>query len=132
MTGRLEANRRNALLSTGPRTLAGRKKSSQNATKHGLSALSHPAIQVAGDSSAEPRFASVSDRHRRAQEAAYAALRNLSCSIDSDTDPVGALRRLAALERYRRPFFRAWLRALNSDFSQNEPIENATEADGAP
>lgn len=125
MTGRLDANRRNALLSTGPRTLAGRKRSSQNATKHGLSklsALSHPAIPVADDSRAEPSFASFSDRHRRAQEAAYAALRDLSCSVDSDTDPVGALRRLAALERYRRPFFRAWLRALNADFSQNEPI----------
>ncbi len=32
----IEANRRNALLSTGPRSLAGKKKSSLNALRHGL------------------------------------------------------------------------------------------------
>lgn len=34
----IEANRRNALMSTGPRSLAGKAKSSQNAVKHGLTA----------------------------------------------------------------------------------------------
>lgn len=34
----IEANRRNALASTGPRTRAGRKRSRQNALKHGLTA----------------------------------------------------------------------------------------------
>ena len=32
----LEANRSNALLSTGPKTEAGRKRSSMNALRHGL------------------------------------------------------------------------------------------------
>src|SRR3954462_14574520 len=35
---RLAANRRNALKSTGPRTSAGKKRSSRNALKHGLCA----------------------------------------------------------------------------------------------
>src|SRR5262245_37177102 len=36
---RIEANRRNAKKSTGPRTEAGKRKSSQNALKHGLTAV---------------------------------------------------------------------------------------------
>ena len=36
-TARLAANRRNALKSTGPRTAAGKKRSSKNALRHGLS-----------------------------------------------------------------------------------------------
>ena len=34
----IEANRRNAKQSTGPRTTAGKQRTSQNALKHGLSA----------------------------------------------------------------------------------------------
>ncbi len=37
---RLDANRRNALHSTGPRTAAGKARSAQNALKHGLASLS--------------------------------------------------------------------------------------------
>lgn len=37
---RLDANRRNALRSTGPRSAAGKARSAQNALKHGLASLS--------------------------------------------------------------------------------------------
>lgn len=130
MTKRLNANRRNALLSTGPRTSAGLKRSSQNATRHGLSKLNYRIIQAAGDSREDEGYAGFADRYRRAQEAAYAGLRNLSVAMELGSDPTGALRRLAALERYRRPLFRAWLRALKAEFSQNEPIESESAAAG--
>src|SRR4051794_30806874 len=41
-TARAARNRRNARKSTGPRTPAGKKRSSKNATTHGLSALAPP------------------------------------------------------------------------------------------
>src|SRR5690349_8771334 len=41
-TNRTLANRRNAQKSTGPRTPAGRSKSSQNSTRHGLRAAAPP------------------------------------------------------------------------------------------
>jgi hypothetical protein len=39
---KIESNRRNACRSTGPRTAAGRLKSSRNALRHGLSSLRRP------------------------------------------------------------------------------------------
>ena len=44
---RANANRRNAQTSTGPRTLAGKARSGQNARKHGLSAMDpNPEVEV--------------------------------------------------------------------------------------
>jgi hypothetical protein len=43
---KIEANRRNALRSTGPRTAAGKARSRQNATRHGLAAVLKEYTQV--------------------------------------------------------------------------------------
>jgi hypothetical protein len=42
----ISANRANAKKSTGPRTMAGRAKSSRNAYRHGLSVPMHPDPQT--------------------------------------------------------------------------------------
>lgn len=72
---KLAANRRNALRSTGPRTIAGSRASSTNATRHGLSATSVVVIQGVED------------------EAEYEAL---VPEVIADLKPMGAVERLLA------------------------------------
>lgn len=57
---RIEANRKNAALSTGPTTEAGRDRASRNATKHGLFSK----VTLTGDESA-PEFLDLRERLRR-------------------------------------------------------------------
>lgn len=68
---RAESNRRNALKSTGPRTAAGKKRSSANALRHGL--LCAPSI-IGGESPREYRA--------------------LYCRLRDDLRPVGAVEEL--------------------------------------
>jgi hypothetical protein len=72
---KLAANRRNALRSSGPRTIAGTRASSMNATRHGLSATSVVVIRGVED------------------EAEYEAL---VADVIADLKPIGAVERLLA------------------------------------
>ena len=50
----MEANRRNAQHSTGPRTSAGRSRSSQNALKHGFTGACSSACSTARSPTTQP------------------------------------------------------------------------------
>jgi hypothetical protein len=111
----IAANRRNAQRSTGPRTAAGKLKSSRNAYRHGLSGLMPPdpamsdkvdsiARALAGEQAAEDRLAPAKDlagaqleliriRSTRTEQLAKADLND--CTLQE-------LKRLAALDRYER------------------------------
>jgi hypothetical protein len=111
----IAANRVNAKLSTGPKTMAGQLKSSRNALRHGLScplpfdpvtlaeadALAHV---LAGKEAGEDELAS-------AAEFAWAQMEllrirstrtELLAKIDLDFNNTQKLHRLAALDRYER------------------------------
>lgn len=81
---KLAANRRNALRSTGPRTIVGSRASSSNATRHGLTATSVVVIRGVED------------------EVEYEAL---AADIIADLKPVGAVERVLA-ERVAQLFWR--------------------------
>jgi hypothetical protein len=112
----IAANRANAKRSTGPRTAAGKKKSSRNAYRHGLSRIEPSESCSAGGIDAitgllgqapEDQLAAARDfvhahvalaRIRSVRAAQWASI-DLNDSLEAN---VKALKQLAALDRYER------------------------------
>jgi hypothetical protein len=108
----IRANRANAQKSTGPRTAAGRLKSSRNAVRHNLSialpadaATTNAMVQMLIGQDSEDQLAAATEivlaqqellRIRNVRSLMAAKLHGLA-SLD-----VASLRRLAALDRYER------------------------------
>jgi hypothetical protein len=111
----IAANRANAQKSTGPKTVAGRLKSSRNAFRHGLSA------QLRLDSEGLKRVDAIArllvgssvdgKQHIAANEMAQAQLElsriravraNILAGLDLASGNLQMLRHLAALDRYER------------------------------
>jgi hypothetical protein len=111
----LRANRENAKRSTGPKTAAGRLKSSRNALRHGLSrpVATDPAALIKARQLTELLLpdradvtqvvAAVEVAHAQAQVLRVAAVRSkLLANLDVAAANLKQLRRLAALDRYER------------------------------
>jgi hypothetical protein len=109
----IRANRENAKKSTGPKTAAGRTRSSRNALRHGLSLPLTPNTEMAAKADLI-RKSLVSEQGKPARvvaaiEFAQAQLdllriravrRQMMAELDSVSDDLTQLRRLAALDRY--------------------------------
>jgi hypothetical protein len=106
----IAANRRNALLSTGPRTARGKSFSSRNRLIHGLRSRlvvlpdENPAdLALLIDKYCNPRLALAIWKLERASRA----------EIKAFLDPATDIHRLATLAAYRGSFEREFFRALN-------------------
>lgn len=106
----LAANRANAKRSTGPKTAAGKRHSSGNAFRHGLSGplpddvLTMAAIDaVARVVGADERLEAIAFARSQVELRRIRAVRTglLQALVPDDLDP-HELRRLAALDRYER------------------------------
>ena len=111
----IAANRANAQKSTGPRTAAGRLKSSRNALRHGLSLPLHFDLQTSAKADAIARALAYDpadqERLSAATEVAQAQLEllriravraELTAIVDLASGNLEQLQRLAALDRYER------------------------------
>jgi hypothetical protein len=111
----IAANRANAKRSTGPKTLAGKLKSSRNAYRHGLSAplrldplVSTKVVAIAhvlaGAEGNEDRLTSGADFARAQLEVLRIRSRRteLMAKIQLNDISMQELRRVAALDRYER------------------------------
>jgi hypothetical protein len=117
----IAANCANAKRSTGPKTAAGKKKSSRNAFRHGLSSpapvdlstsaeLQMLAVALAGEQATPEQLAAATEfAHAQAQMARIDMVRAAQWSaIDLDAEPDCNLKnwkRLASLDRYCRYAF---------------------------
>jgi hypothetical protein len=111
----IAANRANAKLGTGPKTVAGRLKSSRNALRHGLSCpLPFDPVTLAkvdslvqaltGEGAEEEELASAAEFARaQLQLLRIRSMRTeLMAVIDPDFNNTQELQRLVALDRYER------------------------------
>ena len=111
----IAANRANAQKSTGPKTAAGRSKSSRNAFRHGLSlplwldpAASSKADAIAraltGDKVGDEQLAAATELAQAQLELLRirAVRAELMAEVDLASADLDHLRRLAALDRYER------------------------------
>lgn len=109
----IAANRANAKLSSGPKTLAGKLRSSNNAFRHGLSRTRQfaPSAKIdaiaqllAGEQTTEDRLTSAADFARAQFELLQIrSIRNdLLAKIDLSNNSLEELRHLVALDRYER------------------------------
>jgi hypothetical protein len=112
----IRANRANAQHSTGPRTAAGKLKSSRNAYRHGLSGpmpldlpsaaeVNFMALELAGEYATEDRL--VSAAHFASAQMELLRIREIRTDQFSKVDLNGGgnlkeLQHLAALDRYER------------------------------
>jgi len=132
----IRANRENAKRSTGPKSLAGRLRSSRNALRHGLSipaANGRPAgTQAYGlaelltpvGASQLQRLAALEMAQAQAQLLRVAAVRKaLLAKLDLQSPSLEQVRRLAALERYERRALGHRLRAARGLWSM-EPVDS--------
>src|SRR4051794_28327039 len=99
----IEANRRNAKRSTGPRTEQGKTRSSRNALRHGLSRSSSGTqdadwvLVTAGLSISAPDFARIKAELAHIRAVRYSLLEVLSKNPD-----LKVAKRLSGLDRYER------------------------------
>jgi hypothetical protein len=111
----IAANRANAQKSTGPKTAAGRLKSSRNAYRHGLSLPLHLDIAasakadaiaraLADDQAGKEKLAAAAEVARAQLELLRirAARAELMAQVDLASGDFDQLKRLAALDRYER------------------------------
>ena len=110
----IAANRANAQKRTGPKTAAGRLKSSRNALRHGLSVpLSLSMTTAKADALARVLASDQADVDQlaAATEVAHAQMEllrirairaEMTAQVDLGSADVETLRRLAALDRYKR------------------------------
>jgi hypothetical protein len=126
----IAANRANAMRSTGPRTAAGKQKSSRNAYRHGLAqpeppdpSLAAQARQIASvlvdDQAAEDRIAAANNF--AAAEVQISRIQSIRAEHWGRIDLEGALedntkelKRLASLDRYERYEFAKRRKAAKS------------------
>lgn len=139
----IRANRENAKWSTGPKSLAGRLKSSRNAMRHGLSipvaadpptgTQAHKLSELLTPEGASPpqRMAALEMAHAQAQLLRVAAVRRaLLAELDLETPSLEQVRRLAALERYDCRAHRQRRRAV-SRLRCAEPMDGGVEGASA-
>lgn len=137
----IRANRENAKRSTGPKSAAGRLKSSRNALRHGLSipaAADLPAgtqafrfvdLLTPEDASQPQRLAALEMTQAQAQLLRIAAVRKtLFATLDLQFPSHEQVRHLAALERYECRAHRQRRRAMGR-LRATEPMDD--EAEGA-
>jgi hypothetical protein len=111
----IAANRANAKRSTGPKTAAGRVKSSRNAYRHGLSLPLHLDIATSAKAEVIARALAQDQADKEKQAAAAevaraqldllrirAARAEFMAEIDLASADLNHLKRLAALDRYER------------------------------
>jgi hypothetical protein len=111
----IAANRANALRSTGPKTAAGKLKSSRNAYRHGLSSpmtcdcttsakVDAIARALAGEKPTEDRVTSAADFARAQLELLRIRSTRIERLLKNDLNHnnLQELQRLAALDRYER------------------------------
>ncbi|MDH2354989.1 hypothetical protein QCM80_30625 [Bradyrhizobium sp. SSUT112] len=139
----IRANRVNAKRSTGPKSLAGRIKSSRNALRHGLSipAANGPPAGTQAYGLAElltpvgasqlHRLAALEMAQAQAQLLRVAAARKtLLATLDLQSPSHEQVRRLAALERYERRAHRQRRRAAGL-LRGTEPMDVGVEGASA-
>lgn len=139
----IRANRENAKWSTGPKSLAGRIKSSRNALRHGLSipaATSPPAgAQAYGlaelltpeGANQLQRLAALEMAQAQAQLLRIAAVRKaLLAKLALQSPSLEQVKRLAALERYECRAHRQRRRAIGR-LRGTEPIDDGVEGASA-
>ena len=116
---RLAANRRNARMSTGPRTAAGKARVARNAYRHGLSLPVSDDPAWSGEIAVLARRIAgevpVADRIAVAQIALERVRRERTRLLAEKPGATSAIRRLATLDHYERYALSARRRAIWED-----------------